>query len=312
MKANSKAAIGIDLGGTSIKYAVVLPDGAVLWESRRPSQARHSAGRIIQHVIDAATEAREAALALGSEPVCIGIGTPGIVDVQTGTVLGGADNLADWEQIPLADLVQKAVGLPVFVDNDAKLMGLGEYAYGGNQHYRHLLFFTIGTGIGGAIFIHGQLYRGRRNAAGEFGSIMMRYRGQDAYWEEFASTAAMVGEYRRRVEDPDLQQPADGRYIFDRYRQGEPLATEVVLEHARLVGYGVAGYINVFNPERIVIGGGISEAGEDYIQLIDAAARKYAMRDCSEGVEIVAARLGNKAGFLGAARFALSGVALDE
>lgn len=312
MKANVKAAIGIDLGGASIKYAVVLPDGTIIWEGQRPSQARHSAVRIIQNVSDAATEAREAALALGSEPVGIGIGTPGIVDVKTGTVLGGADNLKDWERIPLARRVEEAVGLPAFVDNDAKLMGLGEYAYGGNQHYRHVLFFTIGTGIGGAIFIDGQLYRGRRNGAGEFGSIMMRYQGRDAYWEEFASTAAMVGQYRRRVKDVEIRQKADGRYIFDRYRAGEPLATEIVLEHARLVGYGMAGYINVFNPERIVIGGGISEAGEDYIRLIDEAARKYAMRDCSEGVEIVAARLGNKAGFLGAARFALSGVALDE
>lgn len=90
------------------------------------------------------------------------------------------------------------------------------------------------------------------------------------------------------------------------------MATEILLEHVRLVGYGVADYINVFNPERIVIGGGISEAGDDYIQLVDAAAGKYAMRDCSEGVEIVAAQLGNKAGFLGAARFALSNLALDE
>ena len=98
----------------------------------------------------------------------------------------------------------------------------------------------------------------------------------------------------------------NGQYVFGRYLENEPTAVTVLQEHARLVGYGLAGYINVFNPEKIVIGGGISEAGDAYIQLIDTAARKYAMQDCSEGVEIAAARLGNKAGFLGAAYFAFS------
>lgn len=283
-----------------------MPEGTIVWEGRIPSEADHSAERIIQNVIRAAREAKERAIVSGQKPVCIGIGTPGIVDIEQGLILGGADNLAGWTQIPLADRVAEAVGLPVFVDNDANLMGLGEYAYGGNQRYKHVLFLTIGTGIGGAIFINGELYRGRRNAAGELGSIMMHYEGRDAYWEEFASTAALVRQYRNQTKDLDPGQEVNGQYVFDRYLQKAPLAVAVLQEHARLVGYGLAGYINIFNPEKIVIGGGISEAGDAYIQLIDAVARKYAMRDCSEGVDIAAARLGNKAGFLGAAYYAFS------
>lgn len=300
-----QVAIGIDLGGTAIKYAAVTPGGEILWEARRPTQADRSRERIIENVIEAAKEAHDEAMALGKTPVGIGIGTPGIVDIERGVVLGGADNLTDWVQVPLGERIAEALDLPTFVDNDANLMGLGEYAYGGNRDARHLLFLTIGTGIGGAIFLNGALYRGHRNAAGEVGAVMMNYEGREAYWEEFASTTAMVRRYRER-SGGRVDEKVNGQHIFERYLRGEALAAEIVAEHARLVGFGLAGYIDIFNPERIVIGGGISEAGQPYIELIDAAARRYAMADCSEGVAIAAARLGNKAGFLGAAFFAFS------
>jgi len=268
------SAIGIDLGGTAIKYAVVEQNGHILWEDKKLTEADKPTAHIVQNIIDAVLEARKQAIVLGTDPVCVGIGTPGVVDVKKGIVLGAADNLTGWVQLPLADLVSKATGLPVFIDNDANMMGLGEYAYGGNRDCEHLIFITIGTGIGGAIFINGQLHRGYRYAGGELGLIMMTYEGKDGYWEDFASTAAMVRQYKEKAQMIDPKIEINGKYIVDQYLKKEPLAVAVFKEHTRLVGYGLAGYINIFNPEKIVIGGGISEAGDVYIKPVDAAAQK--------------------------------------
>lgn len=295
--------IGMDLGGTSLKYALVQSDGLVLWQNKCPSQANISHTAIIQTLIQAAKECQKQAQLRGLHPSCIGVGTPGLVDVEHGIVLGGADNLVGWENIALADLLSKDTGLPVFVDNDGNMMGMGEVTFGMQDTYQHILFLTIGTGIGGAIFIDGKLYRGHRFAAGELGSIMMHYQGEDAYWEEFAATSALVRQYAKAVNLPSDQ--VNGKQIFDLYLAQDPIATQVLLEHARLIGYGLAGYLNIFNPEKVIIGGGISEAGEPYIQLIDQATRRYAMKECAEGVHIQAASLGNQAGFLGAAKYAL-------
>lgn len=298
-------AIGLDLGGTSLKYALVRSDGELLWEGKRPSKARSSKKAIIQNMIEAAQEVREQTAQMGIKIRAIGVGTPGLVNTDLGIVLGGADNLAEWVQVPLASELSSALELPVFVDNDANLMGFGEYAFGGNVESNRVLFFTIGTGIGGAIFIDGDLYRGYNHAGNELGAIMMNYDGKDGYWEDFASTSAMVRQYLEKEFIPHPAHEVNGKFIFDQYQEGESLATTIFVEHCRLVGYGIAGFINIFNPEKIIIGGGISESGPDYIELVKSAAFHYAMEDCSRGVQIEAAKLGNKAGSMGAAYFAL-------
>lgn len=298
-------AVGIDLGGTSIKYAVVSSSGDILWQSKRPSLAQGSREGIIQNLIEAAIEAIGQAAKQNKKITCIGIGTPGLVNPETGLVMGGAFNLTDWTNVPLAERVSAATKLPVFVDNDANLMGMGEYGFGGNQGCNKLIFITVGTGIGGAIFIDGKLYRGHRHAGNELGTLMMTYKGKDGYWEDFASTAAMVKQYEERLEEPHHAQTIDGKYIYEKFQTGDALATEIFTEHTRLMGYGLAGFINIFNPEKIIIGGGISESGPSYISLVKKAAFSYAMEDCSLGVEIEAAKMGNNAGFLGAAYFAL-------
>ena len=167
-----------------------------------------------------------------------------------------------------------------------------------------MIFLTIGTGIGGAIIVNGELYRGHRFAGSELGCIPIENKNEEGYWEDFASTAAMVNSYKSKAGDENNDR-INGEYIIEKYKMGEGNAVEVVNENARLIGKGVAAYINIFNPECIVIGGGVSEAGEIYIDKIRTQAMKYAMDDCKEGVKILAASLGNKAGFLGASYFAM-------
>ena len=298
-----KLAIGVDLGGTSIKYAVVSNLGKVMWEQMRPTDAGQSRTEVIENIADCIKEAKSFAENFGKVH-SVGVGTSGLVDIEKGLVMGGAPNLPDWENLPLASILTKMIDLPVFVDNDANLMGLGEYIYGLKGQGKNLIFLTIGTGIGGAIIINGELYRGFRNAGAELGCIPMNYQGKSGYWEDFASTGAMVSHYMER-SGPAAGFKINGKYIVDEFQKGQKLANEIINEHTNLVGTGVAGLINIFNPENVVIGGGISEAGEFYVNKVRAAAKQHALHDCYVGVEISVAKLGNKAGFLGAGYFAL-------
>ena len=141
---------GIDLGGTSIKYAAISANGEVLFENKIPTNATRSREDVIKSLADCIRELQHKVQNI----VCVGVGTPGLVDIEEGVVKGGAWNLPDWENIPLAAVLKKEVNLPVFVDNDANLMGLGEYVFGYQQKGKNMIFLTIGTGIGGAIIIN--------------------------------------------------------------------------------------------------------------------------------------------------------------
>lgn len=295
----SPTAIALDLGGTSIKYGLVNGKGSILWESLCPTP-NTSADAIVGELLRCIREIQ--ALGKTPAPTAIGIGTPGMVDVETGAVLGSAFQLPGWENLPLAGLLSAQTGLPVFVDNDANLMGLGEYTFGTRKKGKNVLLFTLGTGIGGAIFINGTLYRGSQNAGGELGYIPFNYRGIEGYWEDFASMKALAEQYAGK--NPETAPSA--KLVFERAAAGDHLAQELIRENIHLVGRGIAGYINIFNPDTIIIGGGVSDSQLGYIEQVKQEALQYALPDCCKGLDIVAASLGNKAGMIGAGYFALS------
>ncbi|GAA5225278.1 ROK family protein [Membranihabitans marinus] len=296
------ACIGVDLGGTSIKYAAVDESGAVLWQGKKATEAQMATPHILQNIVTAIEEARAGVRDTGCEILGVGMGSPGVIDIHSGQVLGEANNLNGWNGLMLADAITEAVGLPVFIDNDANLMGLGEFSFGQNIRERQVLFVTIGTGIGGAIFMNGELYRGHRFAGGELGGLVMEYEGKVGYWEDFASTSALVARYQEK--DGHSEESMDGYTIFQRYIKGEALASEVLLEQSRLIGMGLASLVNIFNPQRIIVGGGISEAGPIYLQLIEKAMLQYSMPTAVKDCILSAAEFGNQAGFLGAAEYA--------
>lgn len=295
----SQTAIALDLGGTSIKYGLVNGNGSILWENLCPTP-NTSADAIVGELLRCIREIQ--ALGQTPAPTAIGIGTPGMVDVETGAVLGSAFQLPGWENLPLAGLLSAQTGLPVFADNDANLMGLGEFTFGTHRKGNNVLFFTLGTGIGGAIFINGALYRGSQNAGGELGYIPFNYRDIEGYWEDFASMKALAEQYAGK--NPET--PPSAKLVFERAAAGDHLAQELIRENIHLVGRGMAGYINIFNPDTIIIGGGVSDSQLGYIEQVKQEAFKYALPDCCKGLDIVPASLGNKAGMIGAGYFALS------
>lgn len=295
----NQTAIAIDIGGTAIKYGLTDNHGSIIWDDVVPTP--HTSREALTDTILQCIRTVRSAVP-GKTPVCVGIGTPGMVDIERGYVLGSAFQLPGWENVPLAELIRKETGLPAYVDNDANLMALGEFRFGKGKKGKNVLFFTLGTGIGGAVFINGDLYRGSNNAGGELGCFPMQYEGTDGWWEDFASMKALVGRYQLRTGDRDV---VAARQIFEKSAAGDEFAREVIDENARLVGRGIAGYINVFNPDTVIIGGGVSDSQPAYLDRVREVALECSLKECSAGVEIVAASLGNKAGFVGAGCFAL-------
>jgi len=309
-----KYAIGVDLGGTNIKFGLVESSGELIYENIIPTEADKGADVVTEHIISAVQEVQQYARKYNIVPVGIGIGTPGIVDRTNRIVLGGADNIAGWSQVHLSDSIEAACNLPVFVNNDANLMGLGEQTFGAASDCTDVLFITVGTGIGGAIIINNQLFGGYDNRGTELGHIPLFADGipcscgSVGCLEAYASTNALIQQFRERCNSMGIlfQDEITGKLIIQLYLQNVPVAIESIHEHCRYLGHGIAGLVNIFSPQRVVIGGGISESGNFYIEKVNEYYQQYVMPDCGVNTHICAAALGNRAGMLGAAQWALT------
>ena len=308
-------AIGIDLGGTSIKYALVDKAGNSFFEGKLPSFASVSAAKVMEQLIKAATLLKDEAAKQDWNVLGIGLGTPGIVDETNRIALGGAENIIGWENIDVASLMEKQMSLPVVVGNDANLMGLGETMYGAGQGAQNVVLLTVGTGIGGAVVIGGKLFNGFANRGTELGHVPLIANGEPCACgsvgclEHYASTSALVRRFSKRAAEAGISFPGEeinGELIVRLYKEGDKLATECLDEHCDFLGHGIAGFINIFSPQRIVIGGGLSEAGDFYIRKVSEQAHRYAIADCAVNTQIMAASLGNKAGSIGAASLVFS------
>jgi glucokinase len=304
-----KYAVGVDLGGAFVKFALVSELGDILHSDKLPL-GRNANREVILSILHTAIHSTLKKARQMEKPVSgVGIGTPGIV--YKGVVLGGADNLNGWKNIFLSSIFSKAFKLPVFVDNDANVMGLGEVAYGAARGNSDVVFITVGTGIGGAVVINGKLFGGHRNRGTELGHITINHDGIDCSCggrgclEAYASTVALIQQYALKTGKKESE--IDGYYIVEKYLEGEEAAVECMNDHTRYLGHGIASLINVFAPQKVVVGGGISEAGSFYVDLIQKATFKYAMPDCAANTEVVAAMLGNQAGSLGAASLVFNG-----
>lgn len=304
-----EVAIGIDLGGTSVKYALISKEGDFLFQERLPSHADISAGDVVAQLVKAINRAKVFSAKREWTMAGIGIGTPGIVDDTNRVVIGGAENIAGWENLPLSDIIEKETGLNTLLGNDANVMGLAEARYGAAKGDTHVVFLTVGTGIGGAVIIDGKLFNGFANRGTELGHVPLIANGESCSCgsvgclETYASASALVRKFSKLNQGTgrSFNREINGELIVDLYHEGDEIATSCLNAHCSYLGRGIAGFINIFSPQKIVIGGGLSEAGEFYIEKVRREAFKYAMSDTLVNTEIVAAKLGNSAGCLGAA-----------
>ena len=307
-------AIGIDLGGTSVKYAVVASSGEVLFNGQLPALAQESAEAVLGQVLKGVEACREYALSEGLTLAGVGIGTPGVVSADGRTVLGGAENIAGWENVPLADRIEEAGGLKTLAGNDANMMALGETLFGAAKGATDVVFVTVGTGIGCGVLIGGRLFRGYRNRGMEMGHITVKCDGEACACggrgclEHYASTSALVRRFcALSGNDGGAECDVDGKDVVFFYKEGNPAAVQAMEEQWKDLAHGIASMINLFAPQRVVVGGGISEAGDFYLGKLREGVRRQMMSVCGGDTELVAATLGNRAGCMGAA-----GLVLDK
>lgn len=306
-----RSAIGIDVGGTKVAGLRVAEDGAVLDRTERSTPADDVAA-----TVETVSELAAELAAAGGE--AIGVGAAGMVDFDAG-VLRYAPNLA-WREIPLRDLLSDRTGLPCVVDNDANVAAWGEYRFGAARGYRHVLLVTVGTGIGGGIVADGELFRGAHGFAAEIGHIIVEPDGplcgcgNRGCWEQVASGRALDRLARAEVEQDPAGRiatlaagaEASGRHVSEAARGGDPPATAIFAAVGRRLGEGIAGLVNILDPEVVIVGGGVAAEGA---VLLDPA--RHAFLDAVEAPEhrpkvpILAATLGNDAGAIGAAALGL-------
>lgn len=296
-----KYALGIDLGGTFIKYAVVSDDGVVLYEGKCPTKAVRN--ELLGQLREIVGNCIDGAAHKGVRLEGVGIGTPGIIDPTEKILLGGAPNIADWEDVPIAEEIEKQYGIPVRLCNDANAMGLAEYAFGAARGFSDVVFISVGTGIGGAVIVDNKMLTGYQNRGAELGCIPLNVEdgvkcacGTVGCWEAYASTAAMLRFYKDRTGEE-----ISGKELMRRYHAGEDAAKEIFDKECYYLGRGIAGLINIFAPQRVVIGGGISESGGFFAEMVSRVAMDSALHDCAVNTEICLAEMGNQAGVVGAA-----------
>ncbi|HET7278160.1 MAG TPA: ROK family glucokinase [Dermatophilaceae bacterium] len=320
--------IGIDIGGTKVAGGVLDESGNIVVRARRDTPHRSISPDVVEGtIVDVVGELLGA---VDSERViAVGIGAAGFVAADRATVVF-APHLS-WRQEPLRDALQRRIPVPVFVDNDANAAAWAEWKFGAAQGETHLMMITLGTGIGGGILICGQVVRGKFGIAGEFGHMQVvpgGHRcecGNRGCWEQYASGNALVREARALVmaNSPvatDLlvraggdPQRLTGPMITEAAREGDPTAVELLGEIGRWLGIGIANLAAAFDPGTFVIGGGVSAAGDLLLEPArESFGRQLTGRGYRPAAAIVAARLGNEAGMIGAADLAREGVRLGS
>jgi glucokinase len=305
--------IGIDLGGTQVRAALV-EGGQIL---RRASARTDVSGpaavlgqfkQLMSEVCPAEQRHRIAGL---------GVAAPGPLDSETGTIIQ-IPTLPNWESFPLREILQRDLGMPVVVENDGIAAAYGEWQYGAGKGLRHLVYVTVSTGIGGGVVVDGHLMHGRRGMACHVGHFQMATVGPQcacgatACFEALASGTALGKRALKLAQDMptsmlgqwSAREAVDARHVVEGARQGDPLCLELLAEEARYLGSGFTGIIHLYSPDRVIMGGGVSQA----FDLLEPGICEVIRRDAMgpfKTVPVVPALLGDNSGLVGAAALAL-------
>ena len=311
--------IGIDLGGTNIVAGAVREDGGdVVGLRGEATHAERGADAVVHRIVELgrATVAELAASRPGSRVLGVGVGAPGPLDTARGIVLL-TPNLG-WVDMPLRDLVAKGTGLLAELDNDANCAVLGEWWKGAARGARHAIGVTIGTGIGGGLILDGKLYHGASDVAGEIGHTTIDIEGRRCKCgnygclEAYASGTAIALRAREALEAGEESRLGDyvggdldqltAQTVYDAAHDGDGLALEVVRDTARFLGAGLANLINVYNPEVVVVCGGVTRAGDRLFHPLEREIARRAFKPAVQACRVVPGELTGSAGVYGAAR----------
>ena len=318
--AAGKLSIGVDIGGTKVAAGLVDGEGRIVRSTRRDTPHRSTSPSVVEETIVDAVSELLATTAPG-DVAAVGIGAAGFVAADRATVVF-APHLS-WRHEPLHERLSRRIDLPIFVDNDANTAAWAEWRFGDSQGETHLVMVTLGTGIGGGLLIDGAIERGRFGIAGEFGHMQVVPEGlrcecgNRGCWEQYASGNALVREARSLIlagspVTVDLLASAGGTVdgltgpvITQAAKEGDAIARELLADVGRWLGVGMANIAAAFDPGTFVVGGGVSAAGDLLLgPAREAFERQLTGRGYRPPARIVAAKLGNNAGLIGAADLA--------
>lgn len=289
----SPEVIGIDLGGTAIKLGRFSQDGTCLQSLSVATPRPATPKAVLTIMVDAITQLDPA-----QQSIAIGVGTPGPADA-TGRIARVAINLEGWHDVPLADWLEAKTGRPTILANDGNCAGLGEAWLGAGRRFCNLILLTLGTGVGGAIILDGELFVGHQGAAGELGLITLNPDGPECNsgnrgsLEQYVSVPAI----RRRTG----LEPAELGILA---KAGDPDALAFWQSYGKDLGTGLASLIYVLTPEAIVIGGGVSASAEFFFPAVQTEIERRVLPSSRSSLQLLPAELGNQAGIVGAAKLA--------
>jgi glucokinase len=312
--------IGVDLGGTKIETVVADSAGNVLGEDLRPTLADQGGPpAVIARIADSVHAACGKANVRATDTLGIGISSPGPAKPKEGIVTD-APNLPGWHDIHVTKLLSEAVGVPILLENDANAAAYGECRFGAAVGLQHIVYVTLGTGIGGGIIIDGKIYEGASGAAGEVGHMVVLPDGpvcncgNRGCVEALSAGPAIARDAAALIQGgkaPKLaelasDEPPTAKTVLAAAQQGDDEARDIIYRAGYYLGLGLTGLLNVFDPQALILGGGLVNLGDLYLGPAIETARKGAFPQIVADVLITTAKLGNRAGALGAAALVIS------
>lgn len=315
--------IGIDLGGTNLKTAILSRDKKLLAKDSRPTNADDGPEAVTNAMIDAAKDVIKEAKVDSAQVLAVGVGAPGPLNWQSGIVYS-LTNMPGWHNVPLARILSDRLDVPAFLENDANAACYGEYWLGAGQGVENMAVLTLGTGVGGGVVVFKKLLRGVDGTAAELGHLKVQRNGRvcgcgaRGCLETYASVTGMIKTAIEGMEAHKTSILAEmcggdteqltGKMIFDAAQQGDALARWVFKETATWLGIGIGSIINYQNPEKVVLCGGMIAAGDLLFGTVREVARANCFEVPGQRCQILPAGLGADAGVIGAAGCALARV----
>lgn len=306
--------LGVDLGGTNIKVGLFDDQFQQIAEKRRPTESETNSDNVVANVKEAMHEVLDAHSE--AQITTIGMGIPGLMDVDQG-ISKFSPNFANWRDVPVKQIFEQEFKRPVFIDNDVRVNLYGEWQFGAGQGKQNILMVTIGTGLGSGIVVDGHALYGITGSTGELGHMNM-YRhgrpcncGSSGCLGRYVSGRGIVKTIQEKLTagqssiinewvKGDLSQ-IEASMLSDAYDAGDQLAKNVYQETGELLGFGLSTAINLLNPEVVIIGGGVANAGERLLEPTRKAIEQHSLEISRKACQIDLARLGDSAGMLGAA-----------
>lgn len=297
----SKFIIAIDLGGTNLKLALLNNKYQIKERFTLNTKTFEGKKDLVQAIVSTINQIVEKNCLKKTDILGVGLGLPGPIDVDHGMV-HFFPNIAGWREVPLKRILEKKIRIKVFIDNDANLMCLGEYKLGAASGLKNVVCLTLGTGVGGGIIIEKKMYRGSSYAAGEIGHMPINESGPRCNCGGIACLETYIGNDRiKKAARAVFKRDISLETLSALARKGNKRALKIWSDAGARLGIALTGVINLLNPDAIVVGGGISNAGNVLFKNVRATVLKRAMSVQAKEVKILRAKLGTDAGLIGAA-----------